>query len=145
MSTVLGACEPERGVQALADQHRAVTQRHGGPVAQACDACAGIQFPPMLACRTCGSAELSWIACGATGTIGTYVTVHTRHATPSMSIPRRLLDQVPYTSVYVVPDAVPTVRLPALMTGPQQERLAVGAAVTLSVAESPALVADLAG
>ena len=45
----------------------------------------------------------------------------------------RLLDEVPYSSVYVEPDEFPGVRLPALMVGDQQEFLAVGLPVELQV------------
>lgn len=143
--TRLGPATGEAGVQVLADRYRAVTREHGGPVVQACDTCARVQFPPMLACAACGSLELSFVGCGPTGRVGTFVTVHTSEVTPSMSIPRRLRDQVPYSSVYVVPDGAPGVRLPALMLGPDQERLAVGAAVTLEVTDHPALIAHLSG
>jgi hypothetical protein len=52
-----------------------------------------------------------------------------------MSIPRRLLDEVPYTSVYVEPLEVPGVRIPAVMVGDQQAALAVGDVVELDVPE----------
>lgn len=140
--TMVSPCDVAAGTQALADQYSELVRSHSEPLVQSCDTCEAIYFPPLLSCRTCHSFDLSWIRCGTTGTIGTYVTVHTADATPSMSIPRRLLDQIPYTSVYVVPDAVPTVRVPALMVGDQQQRIAVGAAVTLRFDGGPAL-ADL--
>jgi uncharacterized OB-fold protein len=141
--TVLGPCPVQGGVQALADDFRATVRAHRVAVAQACGRCRTANFPPLLACRSCGSYELQWISCGPTGTIGTYVTVHTADATPSMSIPRRLLDRVPYTSIYASPDAVPTIRVAALMVGGQQERLKVGAAVTFDVGADLQLMANL--
>ncbi|QIZ37991.1 Zn-ribbon domain-containing OB-fold protein [Saccharopolyspora sp. ASAGF58] len=143
-SSALAQCSVARGVQGLADEFREIAEAHKTPVAQRCDRCGAGFFPPLLGCRECGSPELSWVSCGVTGTVGTFVTVHTAEATPSMAIPRRLLDKVPYTSVYVVPDALPAVRLPALMLGAQQERLAVGARVRLHDADGRTVHASIA-
>jgi uncharacterized OB-fold protein len=136
-------CSVQQGVQALADEYRAVIGLHQVPLAQRCEECQTAQFPPMLACPSCGSDSLWWVDAGPTGTVGTYVTVHTRDATPSMSIPRRLLDSVPYTSVYVNPDALPTVRLAALMVGDQQAELHVGSRVTFDAADPSVLKVSL--
>lgn len=142
---IVGACNTQGGVQALADDFHAATRASKLAIAQQCDACATSQFPPMLACPICGSQQLSWVSCGGTGSVGTFVTVHTAEATPSMSIPRRLQAKVPYTSVYVTPDAIPTVRVAALMIGPQQAGLRVGSPVTFTVSDDLGLLADLVG
>lgn len=142
---VLGRSDPSRGVQALADQHRAVAREHRTAVAQRCDSCACPQFPPMLACPACGSAMLSWVSCGGTATVGTFVTVHTAQATPSMSIPRRLRAVTPYTSVFAAPDAVPEVRVPALMLGPQQRDIRAGSAVAFDFSDDYGLLVNLLG
>ena len=143
-TTVLAPCSVARGAQGLADEFRETVTEHQVPVAQRCDRCGSAYFPPVLGCRVCASPSLSWVSCGETATVGTFVTVHTAEATPSMSIPRRLLDQVPYSSVYAVPDALPGVRLAALMLGPQQDKLAVGVAVRLEVANGHTLQASIA-
>jgi uncharacterized OB-fold protein len=144
--TTLGPCANLISIQAMADEHRALVRAQGSPVVQRCDECRLPSFPPMLGCPRCGSSQLSWILAGKTGTVGTFVTVHRRDATPSMTIPRRLLDQIPYTSVYITPDKAPEVRIAALMTGTQQGDLAVGSRVQLHVADdSPTVIADLVG
>jgi uncharacterized OB-fold protein len=140
---VLGHSDVSRGTQGLADQFRDVVKAHKVGVAQQCDGCHTAQFPPMLGCPVCGSGDLSWVSCGDSGTVGTFVTVHTADATPSMSIPRRLRALAPYTSVYVIPDAVPGVRVPALMIGPQQSRVQIGATVTLEMSDELGLLANL--
>jgi uncharacterized OB-fold protein len=143
--TSLGRCANLISIQAMADEHKALLRDHGVPVVQRCDECQRPRFPPLLGCPHCGSSQLIWITAGTTGKVGTFVTVHRREATPSMTIPRRLLDQIPYTSVYVMPDEVPEVRIAALMTGPQQSELAVGSPVQLRVVgNSPVVIADLA-
>ena len=140
----VGRVDTSAGVQAIADEHRALSGRLRAPIAQRCEACGTGQFPPLLACPKCGSDELSWVVCGEVGTVGTFVTVHTADATPSMSIPRRLRDVVPYTSVFVTPDAVPDVRLAALMVGDQQAELRVGARVVFAFSDDYGLMVDLA-
>jgi uncharacterized OB-fold protein len=142
---VLRRCDPSGGVQALADEFRTTAREHRTAVAQRCDSCASTQFPPMLACPVCGCAGLSWVSCGDTARVGTFVTVHTAQATPSMSIPRRLRAVVPYTSVFAAPDAVPDVRVPALMLGPQQRDIRVGSAVGFDFSDDYGLLADLLG
>jgi uncharacterized OB-fold protein len=129
------ACDLDSGAQGLADQYQAVLRQAGEPLVQRCTACASTYFPPLLSCRCCHSDALVWAPAGRRGVVGTFVTVHTRDSTPSMSIPRRLLDDVPYTSVYVEPLDTPGVRLPALMVGEQQAALAVGDVVELEVPE----------
>lgn len=143
--TVLGRADPSRGVQALADQHRAVVREHRTAVAQRCGSCGCTQFPPMLACPVCGSVMLRWVSCGGTAKVGTFVTVHTAQATPSMSIPRRLQAVAPYTSVFAAPDAVPEVRIPALMLGPQQRGIRVGSAVGFDFSDDYGLLVNLLG
>jgi uncharacterized OB-fold protein len=140
---VLGRSDVSRGTQALANQFHATVNAHRVAVAQHCDGCGTAQFPPMLGCPACGSGDLSWVSCGESGTVATFVTVHTANGTPSMSIPRRLRALVPYTSVYVVPDAVPSVRVPALMIGPQQSQIQIAAPVTLNVSDELGLLANL--
>jgi uncharacterized OB-fold protein len=140
----VGRVDTDAGVQAVANEHRALSGQLRAPLAQRCDACGTGQFPPLLACPNCGSRDLSWIACGDTGTVGTFVTVHTAQATASMSIPRRLQDAVPYTSVFVIPDAVPDVRVAALMLGEQQVELRVGARVAFAFSDDYGLLVDLA-
>lgn len=141
---VLAPCSVERGVQGLADEFHETVATHKTPAAQRCDDCGTAYFPPLLGCRACASPRLSWVACGEAATVGTFVTVHTAEATSSMSIPRRLVSQIPYTSVYAIPDALPSVRLAALMVGPQQEKLAVGVPVRLEVANGRTLLASIA-
>jgi hypothetical protein len=85
------------------------------------------------------------MAAGSRGKVGTFVTVHTRDQTPSMSIPKWLLDQVPYTSVYVEPLDIEGVRIPTLMVGDQQSSLAVGDEVELEVHVDGAIHAHLRG
>jgi uncharacterized OB-fold protein len=136
-------CSVQQGVQALADEYRTVMSLHHVPLAQRCEECRTAQFPPMLQCPSCGSDALWWVDAGSAGTIGTYVAVHTRYATPSMSIPRRLLDSVPYTSVYVNPDAFPTVRLAALMVGSQQEKVRVGSRIKFDASDPAVLRVSL--
>jgi uncharacterized OB-fold protein len=140
---VLRQCDLQRGVQGLADDFNAAVRSNRAPIAQRCDDCGTAQFPPMLSCPVCRSQELSWVSCGNTGTVGTFVTVHTSEATPSMSIPRRLRALVPYTSVYVAPDAVPSVRVAALMIGPQQAQLRVGSAVAFDVTDDLGLLVNI--
>jgi uncharacterized OB-fold protein len=140
---MLGGSDTSRGTHGLAEQFRATVHAHKVAVAQHCDSCGTSQFPPMLGCPVCGSSDLSWVSCGDAGTVGTFVTVHTADATPSMSIPRRLRAHAPYTSVYVVPDAVPGVRVPALMIGSQQSQLRIGSPVTLEVSDELGLLANL--
>lgn len=140
---VVASCDLNSGAQGLADQYQALLREHRAPIVQHCAGCASSYFPPLLNCRTCHSDDLSWVPAGSTGTIGTFVTVHTRDQTPSMSIPRRLLDEVPYTSVYVEPDDVPGVRIPALMVGAQQASIAVSAKVRLEVLEAGPIRAHL--
>jgi hypothetical protein len=140
-TAALARCAVELGAQGLADDYRVMLAAHRVPIAQQCDECRTAYFPPLLACRECSSPKLSWVSCGDTGKVGTFVTVHTADATPSMAIPRRLLDQVPYTSVYAVPDALPAVRLPALMLGPQQQRIGVGRSIRFEANGGPALLA----
>jgi uncharacterized OB-fold protein len=142
---LLGRADPAGGVQALAVQHRAVAREHRTAVAQRCDSCARWQFPPMLACPVCGSSKLSWLSCGDTATVGTFVTVHTAQGTPSMSIPRRLAAVAPYTSVFAAPLAVPEVRLAALMLGPQQHHIRVGSAVGFDFSDDYGLMVNLLG
>ena len=125
----------DRGVQALADEFREVMSEAGAMVAQQCDSCGSCFFPPLLACSQCHADKLSWIDCGPTGTVGTFVTVHARTVTSSMSIPKWLADRTPYSSVYVVPDFAPSIRVPALMEGAHQERLAVGARVRFDLSD----------
>jgi uncharacterized OB-fold protein len=132
-AAALAGCDVTAGAQGLADQYHALLREHRVPLVQRCAACASAYFPPLLNCRSCHSDELAWVPAGARGRVGTFVTVHTREQTPSMSIPRRLLDEVPYSSVYVEPDEFPGVRIPALMVGDQQEFLAVGLPVELQV------------
>ena len=132
---VLAPAAVEHGVQALANDYRSAVATNGAMIAQKCDTCATCHFPPLLACSKCHSANLSWIDCGPTGTVGTFVTVHAQTVTPSMAIPKWLLDRTPYSSVYVIPDAIPSIRVPALMEGPQQEKLAVGAQVRFDLSE----------
>jgi uncharacterized OB-fold protein len=142
---VLGRSDPSGGVQALAEEYRAVAREHRTAVAQRCNSCASTQFPPMLACPVCGCAGLSWVSCGEVARVGTFVTVHTAQATPSMSIPRRLRAVVPYTSVFAAPDAVPGVRVPALMLGPQQRDIRVGSAVGFDFSDDYGLLVNLLG
>lgn len=141
---MLGRADSSRGTHGLAEQFRATVHEHKLAVAQHCDSCGTPQFPPMLSCPACGSSDLSWVSCGDAGTVGTFVTVHTGDATPSMSIPRRLRALAPYTSVYVIPDALPRVRVPALMIGPQQSQIRIAAPVTLEVSDELGLLANLA-
>jgi uncharacterized OB-fold protein len=129
----LAGCDVAAGAQGLADQYHALLREHRVPLVQRCAACDSAYFPPLLSCRSCHADDLSWVPAGTRGRVGTFVTVHTREQTPSMSIPRRLLDDVPYTSVYVEPDDFPGLRLPALMVGDQQQLLAVGLPVELEV------------
>ena len=131
----LAECAVAAGAQGLADQYRALLHDHREPLVQRCSSCATAYFPPLLSCRTCHSDALAWVPAGRRAAVGTFVTVHTREQTPSMSIPRRLLDEVPYTSVYVEPLEVPGVRIPAVMVGDQQAALAVGDVVELDVPE----------
>ena len=133
--TVVGRAPVEQGAQALADHYRQLVSEHRVALVQRCDECSADFFPPLLGCSRCHSSELSWIDCGATGTVGTFVTVHARIVTPSMGIPKWLRESTPYSSVYVVPDAVPTVRVAALMDGDQQDRLRVGARVRFALSE----------
>jgi uncharacterized OB-fold protein len=130
---VVAACDLAGGSQGLADQYQALLAEHGTPLVQRCGECASAYFPPLLSCRSCHSGDLAWVGAGRHGRVGTFVTVHTRDATPSMSIPRRLLDEVPYTSVYVEPEGAPHVRIPALMVGAWQHSLAVCDRVELAV------------
>jgi len=130
---LVATCDVAAGSQGLADQYHALLAEHRMPLVQQCKACSTAYFPPLLSCRSCHSDELAWAPAGARGRVGTFVTVHTRDATPSMSIPRRLLDEVPYTSVYVEPDGAPHLRIPALMVGDGQQHLAVGDRVELAV------------
>lgn len=141
----LAACALTDGAQGLADQHRALLGRHRVPLVQRCAECTSTFFPPLLSCRECHSSRLDWVDAGARGRVGTFVTVHTREQTPSMSIPRRLLEEVPYTSVYVEPLDVAGLRLPAVMVGDQQESLAVGDLVELVVPESGPIRAQRQG
>jgi uncharacterized OB-fold protein len=131
--TALAACDVIAGAEGLANQYRALLNAHRVPLVQRCANCATAYFPPLLNCRTCHSDELRWVSAGSRGRVGTFVTVYTRDQTPSMSIPRRLLDEVPYTSVYVEPINIEGVRIPALMVGIQQASLAVGDEVELEV------------
>ena len=123
------------GVQALAEDYRTAISDHGVMIAQQCDECATFYFPPLLACSRCHSEKLSWVDCGPTGAVGTFVTVHAQTVTSSMAIPKWLTGRTPYSSVYVVPDAIPSIRVPALMEGPQQDALAVGSKVTFDLSE----------
>ncbi len=141
----VAACDLDAGSQCLADQYRALLREHRLPLVQRCAECGAAHFPPLLRCRSCHSARLDWVDAGPWATVGTFVTVHTREQTPSMSIPKRLLDEVPYTSVYVEPQDVPGVRLPALMVGQQQGSLAVGDLVRLEVPENGPIRAEREG
>ena len=140
---VLGRSPVELGAQGVADDHRTTSAAHGAVVAQRCDRCRACFFPPLLGCSGCRSSDLSWIDCGETGTVGTFVTVHGNLVTPSMGIPKWLVDRMPYTSVYVVPDAVPTLRIPALMEGPQQADIRVGSSVCFDTSDPRSLGAHL--
>jgi uncharacterized OB-fold protein len=140
----VGVVNTSAGVQAMADEHRARARQLRAAIAQRCDSCATAQFPPLLSCPVCGSRDMSWVSCGESGTVGTFVTVHTSAATASMSIPRRLRDVVPYTSVYARPDALPGVRVAALMLGDQQADMKVGARVTFTFSDDYGLMVDLA-
>jgi uncharacterized OB-fold protein len=132
----VSACDVMAGAQGLAQQYDALLRERREPLVQHCSDCTATYFPPLLSCRSCHSDALVWKPSGSRAVVGTFVTVHTRESTPSMSIPRRLLDEVPYTSVYVEPLAAPGVRIPALMVGEQQEGLAVGDIVDLEVLEA---------
>jgi uncharacterized OB-fold protein len=140
----VGPVNTSAGVQAMADEHRALAKRLRAAIAQECDSCGTGQFPPLLSCPVCGSSSMNWVSCGDAGTVGTFVTVHTRQATASMSIPRRLRDAAPYTSVFASPDALPTVRVAALMLGDQQAEMRVGARVTFAFSDDYGLMVDLA-
>lgn len=131
----LSSAPVTKGVQALADDYRATASESGTMIAQQCDNCATAFFPPLLACTNCHSESLSWVDCGPTGKVGTFVTVHAQTVTPSMAIPKWLRGRTPYSSVYVVPDAIPTIRVPVLMEGSQQDRLAIGTAVRFDLSE----------
>ena len=133
----------ELGAKALADNYRLVAAERRAVLAQACSRCEVQFFPPLLSCSKCHSDELSWIECGMFGVVGTFVTVHARTVTPSMGIPNWLRNRVPYTSVYVVPDAVPAVRIPALMEGSQQDHLAVGSRVEFDLSDPRTLHVNL--
>ena len=144
-SSSVASCDVEAGAQGLADQYRALLREHRVPLVQRCADCGTACFPPLLSCRKCHSDRLGWVPAGTRGAVGTFVTVHTRESTPSMSIPKRLLDEVPYTSVYVEPLHVPDVRIPALMVGAQQHSLAVGDEVDLEVPEDGPIRAHVQG
>jgi uncharacterized OB-fold protein len=141
----LAACDVGAGAEGLAVQYRALLRSQRVPLVQRCTDCAAAYFPPLLNCRTCHSDELCWMSAGSRGKVGTFVTVHTRDQTPSMSIPKWLLDQVPYTSVYVEPLDIEGVRIPTLMVGDQQSSLAVGDEVELEVHVDGAIHAHLRG
>lgn len=140
----LGRSPVELGAQRLADNHRQTAAAHEAVVAQQCDRCATCFFPPLLGCSVCQSSELSWIDCGETGKVGTFVKVHGNLVTPSVGVPKWLVHRMPYTSVYAVPDAAPTLRIPALMEGPQQAHIRVGAPVRFDTSDPRSLGAHLA-
>ena len=140
---VVSRAPVELGAQALADNYRQVVAEHRTVLAQGCDQCEAHFFPPLLGCSKCQYNKLSWIECGTSGIVGTFVTVHARTVTPSMGIPKWLRDRTPYSSVYVVPDSVPSIRIPALMEGPQQDRLAVGARVDFDLSDPRTLQVHL--
>lgn len=139
----LGRARVDRGAQGLAEDYRRTVAEHRAVAAQQCDACATYYFPPLLSCSRCHSEELSWVDVGSTGTVATFVTVHAGTVTPSMGIPKWLLNRVPYTSVYVTPDSVTSIRIPALMEGSDQEALEVGTRVLFDLSDPRTLSVHL--
>jgi uncharacterized OB-fold protein len=139
----VATCDVAAGAKGLADQYRRLLRLHRVPLVQCCGDCSAAYFPPLLSCRSCHSDTLSWVPAGSRGKVGTFVTVHTREQSPSMSIPKRLLDLVPYSSVYVEPLDVKRVRIPTLMLGEQQALLSVGDEVELEVPEDGPIQAHL--
>jgi uncharacterized OB-fold protein len=118
----------------MAAQYRLLLNSHRRPICQLCRNCEHHQFPPMIICPRCSSSELDWRDVGSTGTAQSWVTVHTTEATAGFTIPKWLLSVVPYSSVFVQPDALSqTLRLPSLMTGVDPARLEVGTRVVLEV------------
>ena len=141
----LGQCNVAAGAQALADEFREVASEHQVALAQSCDSCNTVLFPPMLGCPACASDRLSWIDCGVRAKVGTFVAVHTAEATPSMGIPGRLRDKVPYASVFAIPDDYPAIRLAALVIGDDVAKVQIGAAVTLDATSLPLIASLVAG
>jgi uncharacterized OB-fold protein len=99
-----------------------------------CRNCDRPQFPPKLLCPRCSSSDLEWRDVGGAGTVECWVTVHTTEATAGFAIPKWLLAAVPYSSVFVQPDALAsTLRLPSLMTKVDPAALEVGTRVVIEV------------
>lgn len=128
---VLAACTAASGAQ-LADQFRELLSR-GLVAVQGCGACGNVSFPPLLRCPRCGSADLAWWDAGPSGYPVSWVTVHTATSTETISIPRRLLDRVPYTTVIVELGRYPDTRMPFLLLDALEP--AVGVALDLDVRE----------
>lgn len=111
-------CDVAGGAPALAKQFHEITADRKMVVCQRCDRCGRVQFPPLMACSRCSSRDLAWVDAGEEGTVESWVTVSTANTTLGYSVPKRLIDSVPFTTVFVQPKAFEEVlRLPAFMAG----------------------------
>ncbi|HWE57441.1 MAG TPA: zinc ribbon domain-containing protein [Acidimicrobiales bacterium] len=131
---MIEACDVRSGGDGMAIQYRRLLAERRRPICPICRDCGRAQFPPMLICPQCGSSEIDWRDVGGSGSIRTWVPVHTSTTTDGFTIPKWLLADTPYSSVFVQPDALTQdLRLPSLMTGVDPSRLAAGARVVLEV------------
>lgn len=111
----------QNGTRALAADHRARVEQHGGPVIQICASCAETYFPPRLRCARCGSLELNWQPTNGRGTVSTWVTVHHPEETPSMAIPSHLKSLTPFSTVFVNLSDWPGIRVASLHLGQESD------------------------
>lgn len=124
--------EPPSGVAELAADYRASSEQRRQVLIQRCPICASRYFPPQLRCSKCGAQELEWEPCGSRGRIKTWVTVHGQEETASMSVPRRLKERTPYSTVFLALDDAPEIRIAALyFHGSDDYDLKVGAPMTV--------------
>lgn len=142
-------CDIGSGGQGMAMQYRRLLTENRRPICQVCRDCGHPQFPPMLLCPLCRSSNLEWRDVGGSGTVRSWVTVHTSTTTAGFTIPKWLVNAVPYSSVFVQPDALTeTLRMPSLMTDVTPSRMAAGARVVLEVggdAKRPVVVSRFSG
>jgi uncharacterized protein len=74
--------------------------RQGRLIAQRCDCCAALRWPPLPGCPECRKRATTWVEVAPSGTVWSFVVYHRAFA-------RELAEQIPYTVAMIELDDGP--------------------------------------
>jgi uncharacterized OB-fold protein len=74
--------------------------KQGRLIAQRCDCCAALRWPPLPGCPECRERATTWVELAQTGTVWSFVVYHRAFA-------RELAEQIPYTVAMIELDDGP--------------------------------------